>query len=113
MGAGRPVALGGAVRDHRAGGAYAGGPGDRDEGRGLSWYFLTTLSVRELMPLVEGFGQDVRYSVDRTSGRTRRELSHVLKVFLIDRAGRLPWDQNHPRPLDDPLAALTQEFLSE
>ena len=53
----------------------------------LRWYFLTTRSVRELMPLVEGFGQDVRVTYDRSSGRARRELSHVLKVFLIDRAG--------------------------
>ena len=54
---------------------------------GLRWYFLTTRSARELMPLVEGFGQDVRVTVERSSGRPRRELSHVLKVFLIDRAG--------------------------
>ena len=39
------------------------------------------------MPLVEGFGQDVRVTFDRSNGRARRELSHVLKVFLIDRAG--------------------------
>jgi protein SCO1 len=54
---------------------------------GLRWYFLTTRSARELMPLVEGFGQDVRVTFDRSSGRARRELSHVLKVFLIDREG--------------------------
>ncbi len=48
---------------------------------GLRWYFLTTRSARELLPLVEGFGQDVRVT---SAGR---ELSHVLKVFLIDRAG--------------------------
>ena len=29
----------------------------------------------------------MRYSVDRSSGRPVRQLSHVLKVFLIDRAG--------------------------
>ena len=57
------------------------------EGNGLRWYFLTTRSARELMPLVEGFGQDVRYTVDRSRGQPRRELSHVLKVFLIDPAG--------------------------
>jgi protein SCO1/2 len=39
------------------------------------------------MPLVEGFGQDVRYSTDLSSGQPVRQLSHVLKVFLIDRAG--------------------------
>jgi cytochrome oxidase Cu insertion factor (SCO1/SenC/PrrC family) len=54
---------------------------------GLRWYFLTTRSARELMPLVEGFGQDVRITFDRSGGRPRRELSHVLKVFLIDRVG--------------------------
>jgi cytochrome c peroxidase/protein SCO1/2 len=58
-----------------------------DRGSALRWYFLTTRSVRELMPLVEGFGQDVRYTMDSSSGKPRRELSHVLKVFLIDRAG--------------------------
>jgi protein SCO1/2 len=51
------------------------------KGNGLRWYFLTTRSARELLPLVEGFGQDVRVT------RAGRELSHVLKVFLIDRAG--------------------------
>jgi cytochrome c peroxidase/protein SCO1/2 len=58
-----------------------------DKGNGLRWYFLTTRSARELMPLVEGFGQDVVSTVDRSSGRPRRELSHVLKVFLIDPKG--------------------------
>jgi protein SCO1/2 len=59
----------------------------RDAGNGLRWYFLTTRSPRELSALVDGFGQDVRATIDRSSGRPRRELSHVLKVFLIDPAG--------------------------
>jgi len=58
-----------------------------EEEGGVRWYFLTTGSVGELLPLVEGFGQDVRYSVDRSTGRPVRQLSHVLKVFLIDRSG--------------------------
>jgi cytochrome oxidase Cu insertion factor (SCO1/SenC/PrrC family) len=58
-----------------------------DKGSGLRWYFLTTRSARELEPLVEGFGQDVVTVVDRSSGKPRRELAHVLKVFLIDPAG--------------------------
>ena len=29
----------------------------------------------------------MRVTYDRSSGRAQRELSHVLKVFLIDRAG--------------------------
>lgn len=59
----------------------------RDDGNGLRWYFLTTRSARELMPLIDGFGQDIRYVIDHSSGKPRRELSHVLKVFLIDDAG--------------------------
>jgi protein SCO1/2 len=58
-----------------------------EEAGGLRWYFLTTRSVEDLLPLVEGFGQDVRYSVDTSTGRPVRQLSHVLKVFLIDRSG--------------------------
>jgi len=58
-----------------------------DKGSGLRWYFLTTRSARELMPLVEGFGQDIVTTVSRPGGKPRRELSHVLKVFLIDAAG--------------------------
>jgi cytochrome oxidase Cu insertion factor (SCO1/SenC/PrrC family) len=59
----------------------------KDEPNGLPWYFLTTRTARELMPLIEGFGQDIRYVIDRSNGKPRRELSHVLKVFLIDDAG--------------------------
>jgi cytochrome oxidase Cu insertion factor (SCO1/SenC/PrrC family) len=72
-----------------------------DKGAGLRWYFLTTRSARELEPLVEGFGQDVVTTIDRSSGKPRRELSHVLKVFLIDPAGdvREIYSSNflHPR----------------
>ena len=59
----------------------------QDEHGPLPWYFLTTRSARELMPLVEGFGQDVEVTRVRSGGKVRTELSHVLKVFLIDRAG--------------------------
>jgi cytochrome oxidase Cu insertion factor (SCO1/SenC/PrrC family) len=59
----------------------------RDDGGAVPWYVLTTRSARELMPVLEGFGQDIRYTIDRSTGKPRRELSHVLKVFLIDRAG--------------------------
>ena len=56
-----------------------------NESRGLQWYFLTTRSATDLLPLIDGFGQDVRYSVNKSGGKPVRELSHVLKVFLIDR----------------------------
>jgi protein SCO1/2 len=61
----------------------------RDTGAGLRWYFLTTRSARELMPLVEGFGQDIEVTLERSNGKPRRALSHVLKVFLIDAAGEV------------------------
>jgi cytochrome oxidase Cu insertion factor (SCO1/SenC/PrrC family) len=67
--------------------AHYAGSRAHDAGDGLRWYFLTTRSARELLPLVEGFGQDVEVTLDRSSGKPRRVLSHVLKVFLIDTAG--------------------------
>jgi protein SCO1 len=80
---------------------------------GPAWYFLTTRSARALMPLVEGFGQDVRTSTDRTNGRPRRELSHVLKVFLLDPAGfvREIYTSTflHPRTVMNDIETLLME----
>jgi protein SCO1 len=61
---------------------YAGEQG----ARGVDWRFLTTRSAHALLPLLEGFGQDVRAA---SSGRPDEaaELTHVLKVFLIDPRG--------------------------
>jgi cytochrome oxidase Cu insertion factor (SCO1/SenC/PrrC family) len=85
---------------------YAGSrarPGD------VPWLFLTTRSARQLAPLLEGFGQDVRYTADGG----RRELSHVLKVFLIDRAGFVreiySSDFLHPRTLRNDVETLVLE----
>jgi protein SCO1/2 len=84
-----------------------------DKGAGLRWYFLTTRSARELEPLLEGFGQDVVTAVDRASGKPRRELSHVLKVFLIDPAGdvREIYSSNflHPRIVLNDIETLLME----
>ena len=60
--------------------AYAGRRATEDR-TGVPWSFLTTRSPQALAPLLDGFGQDVR-SIRGLTGR--RELSHVLKVFLID-----------------------------
>ena len=80
---------------------------------GLRWFFLTTPSVRELLPLVEGFGQDVQYSVDRSTGRPVRQLSHVLKVFLIDGSGFVreiyPSTFLHPRAIIGDIKTLLME----
>ena len=79
----------------------------------VPWLFLTTRSAREVMPLVEGFGQDVRYTVDASGGAPRRELAHVLKVFLIDRAGYIREIYSstflHPRTVLNDIETLLLE----
>lgn len=78
-----------------------------EKANGLRWYFLTTRSARELVPLIEGFGQDVRVT------RSGRELSHVLKVFLIDWAGdvREIYSSNflHPQVVLNDIETLLAE----
>ena len=54
----------------------------------FEWRFLTARSVSALLPVLEDFGQDVSVEVDG-SGRATRALHHMLKVFLIDRRGRV------------------------
>jgi protein SCO1/2 len=85
----------------------------RDDAGGVRWYFLTTRSARQLMPLVEGFGQDIRVTVDRSSGQPRRELTHVLKVFLIDRGGDIREIYSssflHPRTVLNDIETLLLE----
>jgi cytochrome oxidase Cu insertion factor (SCO1/SenC/PrrC family) len=93
--------------------AMRGYAGSRVREGAVPWLFLTTRSARELLPLVEGFGQDVRVTVDRASGTPRRELSHVLKVFLIDRAGFVREIYTsiflHPRTVLNDLETLVME----
>jgi cytochrome oxidase Cu insertion factor (SCO1/SenC/PrrC family) len=50
---------------------------------GVEWAFLTTERPRALVPLLDGFGQDVRIETD-SQGRPAGPLAHVLKVFLLD-----------------------------
>ena len=50
---------------------------------GVEWAFLTTERPRALVPLLDGFGQDVRIEIDE-HGRSAGPLAHVLKVFLLD-----------------------------
>lgn len=49
----------------------------------FEWRFLTARSLRELLPLLDDFGQDVAIETD-TAGRPARTRSHMLKLFLID-----------------------------
>ena len=52
----------------------------------VRWYFLTTASVADLRPIVDGLGQSVRVQRDG-NGRPTRFYDHMLKVFLIDASG--------------------------
>lgn len=54
----------------------------------LPWHFLTTRSVRDLEPILEGFGQEIEIERDARGG-ARRTITHMLKVFLIDRQGKV------------------------
>ncbi|HVO47504.1 MAG TPA: SCO family protein [Steroidobacteraceae bacterium] len=56
--------------------------------REFEWRFLTAGSVRELLPVLEDFGQDVSIELDR-QGHPTRTRHHMLKVFLIDRSGMI------------------------
>jgi protein SCO1 len=60
--------------------ARAGGP--------LPWHFLTTASVKALKPILDGFDQEIEVELDE-QGRPTRTISHILKLFLIDREGRV------------------------
>ncbi len=51
----------------------------------VQWDFLTTASYKELMPILDSFGQDVFIELDPVTQQPLGTLNHVLKVFLIDR----------------------------
>jgi protein SCO1 len=60
--------------------------GDIAKDARFEWDFLTARSVKELLPVLEGFGQDVSVQLD-ASGRPTRTMHHMLKMFLIDSDG--------------------------
>jgi cytochrome c peroxidase/protein SCO1/2 len=94
--------------------AMRGYAGDRAvRGAGVPWEFLTTASPRALRPLLDGFGQDVGWTAARSGGTPPRPVSHVLKVFLIDRAGfvREIYSSTflHPRTIVNDVQTLLRE----
>jgi cytochrome oxidase Cu insertion factor (SCO1/SenC/PrrC family) len=93
--------------------AMRGYAGPRAAGGPVPWHFLTTRSPRALAPLLDGFGQDVRVDIVRAPGGARRELTHVLKVFLIDPSGsvREIYDSTflHPRTVLNDIETLLLE----
>jgi protein SCO1/2 len=65
-----------------------GGKDARDS-QGLPWHFLTTRSSKDLLPLLNGFGQDVSVAAEQPAGQRIPLLTHMLKVFLIDARGQV------------------------
>jgi protein SCO1/2 len=70
--------------DYRSMQAY-GGRNARSVGP-LPWFFLATRNVGELRPILDGFDQEIEVERDSV-GRPTRTISHMLKLFLIDRDG--------------------------
>lgn len=54
---------------------------------GVEWRFLTTSSLTDLVPILDAYGQDVYIDLDPKTQQPLSTMSHVLKVFLIDRHG--------------------------
>ena len=65
-----------------------GGKDARDT-RGLPWYFLTSRTHSDLLPMLEGFGQDVSVASAQPDRQRIPLLRHMLKVFLIDARGQV------------------------
>lgn len=54
--------------------------------KGFDWQFLTTASEAELLPILEGYGQWRQREYDK-DGNYTGNISHILRVFLIDQQG--------------------------
>ena len=54
----------------------------------FEWRFLTPRSLRELLPLLDAFGQDVAIVTDAQESPTRVR-NHMLKMFLVDARGQV------------------------
>ena len=52
------------------------------------WRFLTTASTGHLQPLLQGFNQSVQKEYGE-SGEYRGVISHILRVFLLDKTSRV------------------------
>jgi cytochrome c peroxidase len=58
-------------------------------GPGVEWHFLTTASEAELEPILAAYGQSLTREPPESPGSAAGAIAHVLRVFLIDRAGRI------------------------
>lgn len=56
--------------------------------KGFDWQFLTTASESELQPILRGYGQWRQMNYDENGAYTG-SMSHILRVYLVDRQGRI------------------------
>jgi cytochrome c peroxidase len=56
--------------------------------KGFDWQFLTTDSESTLQPILEGYGQ-WRQVILKEDGSYAGSMSHILRVYLIDRSNRI------------------------
>jgi cytochrome oxidase Cu insertion factor (SCO1/SenC/PrrC family) len=68
--------------------------------------------MQALQPILEGFGQEIEVEQD-ARGRPTRTISHMLKLFLIDREGRVREIYStaflHPEAMLNDLRTLVME----
>jgi protein SCO1 len=81
----------------------------------FEWDFLTARSMEELLPVLDGFGQDVSVATDER-GRATRAINHMLKLFLIDRHGIVREIYSlafvHPEVMLNDIRTLTMEEVA-
>lgn len=62
---------------------------DARDAQGVRWHFLASRSRKDLLPLLDGFGQDVSVAMEQPGGQRIPVFRHMLKVFLIDARGQV------------------------
>jgi len=63
------------------------GDGFRVDGEGCEWRFLTTAGPKDLRPILDGYGQ--RVDRKRDPDDPMGPFNHVVRVYLVDRAGMI------------------------
>ncbi|MDZ7781969.1 MAG: SCO family protein [Halioglobus sp.] len=58
-----------------------------ENNRGAPWHFLTTRSQEQVNRILDAYGQPVRRRPPDADGRA--DIAHLLRVYLIDREGRI------------------------
>jgi cytochrome c peroxidase len=63
-------------------------PGSGEKGKSVDWRFLTTESQAQLRPVLAAYGQSLVPEFDE-AGNEIGDISHILRVFLIDASRRI------------------------